>query len=99
MLAFKDKPDFEMPGDSNRDNVYQVTVVASDGVNSAMRDVIVKVTDMAEDGEIEVMPSQPRVGTALTATLTDSDGVTRPHLEVAQGDDGPADCRLLHDRY
>ena len=35
-------------GDSNGDNVYQVTVVASDGVNSAMRDVIVKVTDMEE---------------------------------------------------
>ena len=33
VLAFKDKPDFEMPGDSNRDNVYQVTVVASDGAN------------------------------------------------------------------
>ena len=47
VLGFKDNPDFEMPGDSNRDNVYQVTVVASDGVNSAMRDVIVKVTDLA----------------------------------------------------
>ena len=78
VLAFQDKPDFEMPGDSNRDNIYQVTVVASDGVNSAMRDVIVKVTDMMEDGKIEVMPSQPRVGTALTATLTDSDGVMGP---------------------
>ena len=78
VLAFKDKPDFEMPGDSNRDNVYQVTVVASDGVNSAMRDVIVKVTDMAETGKIEVAPMQPRVGTVLTATLTDSDGVMGP---------------------
>ena len=78
VLAFKAKPDFEMPGDSNRDNVYQVTVVASDGANPAMRDVIVKVTDMMEAGEIEVMPSQPRVGTALTATLTDSDGVMDP---------------------
>ena len=75
VLAFKDKPDFEMPGDSNRDNVYQVTVVASDGVNSAMRHVIVKVTDMEELGIIKVTPSQPRVGTALTATLTESDGV------------------------
>ena len=75
VLGFKDNPDFDMPGDSNRDNVYQVTVVASDGVNSAMRDVIVKVTDMEELGEIEVAPSQPRVGTALTATLTDPDGV------------------------
>ena len=75
MLVFKAKPDFETPGDSNRDNVYQVTVVASDGANSAMRDVIVKVTDRAEDGKIEVAPAQPRVGTALAATLTDSDGV------------------------
>ena len=78
VLAFKDEPDFEMPGDSNRDNVYQVTVVASDGVNSAMRHVIVKVTDLAEDGMIEVAPSQPRVGTALTATVTDPDGVISP---------------------
>ena len=75
VLAFKDNPDFEMPGDNNRDNVYEVTVVASDGVNSAMRDVIVKVTNAEEQGMIEVAPSQPRVGTALTATLTDSDGV------------------------
>ena len=77
VLAFKAKPDFEMPGDSSRppDNVYQVTVVASDGANPAMLDVIVKVTDMVEAGKIEVTPSQPRVGTALTATLTDSDGV------------------------
>ena len=74
-LVFKEKPDFETPGDSNRDNVYQVTVVASDGANSGMRDVIVKVTDVAEDGKIAVAPAQPRVGTALTATPTDSDGV------------------------
>ena len=78
VLAFKDNPDFEMPGDSNQNNVYQVTVVASDGVNSAMQDVIVKVTDMAEDGSIKVAPLQPRVGTELTATLTDSDGVMSP---------------------
>ena len=49
----------------NRDNVYEVTVVASDGANSAMRDVTVKVTNMEEAGEIEVMPAQPRVGTEL----------------------------------
>ena len=74
-LEFKEKPDFENPGDMNRDNVYEVTVVASDGVNSAMRDVTVKVTNMEEPGEIEVMPAQPRVGTELEAELTDSDGI------------------------
>ena len=30
-LAFKENPDFEMPGDRNKDNVYEVTVRASDG--------------------------------------------------------------------
>ena len=75
VLEFKAKPDFEMPGDRNTDNVYQVTVVASDGLNSAMRDVTVKVTNMEEDGKLTVMPAQPRVGTLLTAELTDSDGV------------------------
>ena len=75
VLAFEDEPDFENPGDMNRDNVYEVTVVASDGANAAMRDVTVKVTNIGEDGKIEVMPAQPRVGTQLTAELTDSDGV------------------------
>ena len=75
VLAFEDEPDFEKPGDMNRDNVYEVTVVASDGANAAMRDVTVKVTNIGEDGKIEVMPTQPRVGVELTAELTDSDGV------------------------
>ena len=74
-LEFKEKPDFENPGDMNGDNVYEVTVVASDGANSAMRDVTVKVTNMEETGEIEVMPAQPRVGTELEAELSDSDGI------------------------
>ena len=74
-LEFKEKPDFENPGDKNGDNLYEVTVVASDGANSAMRNVTVKVTNMEEGGAIEVMPAQPRVGTELTAELTDSDGI------------------------
>ena len=74
-LAFEDEPDFENPGDMNRDNVYEVTIVASDGANAAMRDVTVKVTNITELGKLEVMPTQPRVGVELTAELTDSDGV------------------------
>ena len=75
VLAFEDEPDFENPGDMNGDNVYEVTVVASDGANAAMRDVTVKVTNITELGKLEVMPTQPRVGIELTAELTDSDGV------------------------
>ena len=43
VLAFKEKPDFEMPGDRNRDNVYEVTVRASDGTMNADRALIIKV--------------------------------------------------------
>ena len=74
-LEFKEEPDFENPGDMNEDNVYEVTVVASDGVERAMRDVTVKVTNMEEPGNVDVTPTQPRVGVELTAELTDSDVV------------------------
>ena len=74
-LDFKEKPDFENPGDMNEDNVYEVTVVASDGANAGMLDVTIKVTDMPEVGEIKVVPAQPRTGTQLTADLTDGDDV------------------------
>ena len=37
-LTFKEAPDFEKPADSNRDNVYMVTVVVTDaGVDSNKR--------------------------------------------------------------
>ena len=73
-LAFREKPDFEMPGDRNRDNIYEVTVQASDGTNTAMRAVTVKVIDAEEDGKVTLSSQDPLVGTALTATLEDSDG-------------------------
>ena len=74
MLAFRESPDFEMPGDMNRDNIYEVTVVASDGANTAERAVTVKVTDVEEAGEVTLSPRDALTGMPITATLTDSDG-------------------------
>ena len=74
-LTFKAQPDFETPGDSNGDNVYEVTVVASDPAkNSDELDVRVTVTNTMETGTIAFSSRQPKVGAALTATLTDADG-------------------------
>ena len=50
ILAFKEMPDFEMPGDQNKDNVYEVTVRASDGELTADRMMTIKITDADEDG-------------------------------------------------
>ena len=80
-LTFKEAPDYEMPVDSNRDNEYMVTVVATDaGVDSnnkmtAERDVVVTITNVDETGTVTLSSEQPKVGIALTAMLDDPDGV------------------------
>ena len=75
VLTFKAVPNFEAPKDAGKDNVYNITVVAtdSDGQTDEM-DVTVTVTNVEEDGTVTLSTLQPRVGTALTATLTDIDG-------------------------
>ena len=45
-------PDFEFPGDSGGDNVYNVTVQASDGTHTESVAVMVNVTDVNEGPEI-----------------------------------------------
>ena len=63
-----------MPGDRNRDNIYEVTVRASDGVMYADRMVTVKVTDADEVGKVELSSQDALIEVELTTTLTDSDG-------------------------
>ena len=76
-LSFKDAPDYEDPmgGGANGDsNVYQVTIEASDGVNTGMLAVSVKVTDVDDAGKVALSQDRPEVGTMIAATLTDDDG-------------------------
>ena len=76
ILSFRSTPNYENPADSNSDNVYNVTVKATSGNISATRSVTVVVTNVNEDGSVSISPSgQPRVGTALTASVTDEDVV------------------------
>ena len=74
-LKFKVKPDYENPTDANTDNVYEVTVQATDGDgNRGMKAVKVTVVNEDEDGVVTLSKTQPRVGIAVTASLTDPDG-------------------------
>ena len=75
-LRFEEPPDYENPADANRDTVYEVTVEAdADGQPpaSAALPVSVRVTDEDDPGEVTLISSPPRVGTPLTAVLTDQD--------------------------
>ena len=51
-LSFSSNPDHEQPADADSDNVYEVTVVASDGTNEGFLDVTVTVTPVNEGPEI-----------------------------------------------
>ena len=74
-LKFKAKPDYEMPTDANADNVYEVTVrVADADGNIGTMDVKVTVSNEDEDGVVTLSKTQPRVGVAVTARVTDPDG-------------------------
>ncbi len=76
-LSFKANPDYESPGDSGGDNVYEVTLVVTDSKgNSDEQDVTVKVTNIEEPGTVTLSTLQPRVGFPVTATLTDPDNIT-----------------------
>ena len=74
-LKFKAKPDYENATDANTDNVYEVTVQATDGDgNRGMKSVKVTVENEDEEGVVTLSKTQPRVGIAVTASLTDPDG-------------------------
>ena len=81
VVTFRAAPNFEAPADSGGDNVYNVTVVATDILSSSPRRsvsaaVTVTVVDVEEAGKIEVvnLNLDPVVGETVTFMLSDPDG-------------------------
>ena len=81
-LAFKSPPNYEDPNDANADNVYEVTVRASDGDLVSTLDVEITVTDVNESGviagptSIEYAENGTTIVAAYSATDPDDDGMT-----------------------
>ena len=48
ILAFQSSPDFESPQDADQDNIYSVTVSASDGQLTSSLGIIITVNDVVE---------------------------------------------------
>ena len=71
VLTFKDSPNYESPGDANKNNVYLVTVNASE--TSDPLDLEITVTDEDEPGKVSLTQPQPQVGRNLSASLSDPD--------------------------
>ncbi len=80
VLTFDSSPDYADPDDHNDDNVYKVTVRASDGSLTASRNVTVTVTDVDE--------SPPDKVTGLTGTPGPNHGEISLTWSAADGADG-----------
>ena len=74
MLSFLHTPDYEIPGDRNRNRSYEVTVVASAGLLSTGYAVTVELENRDDIGAITFSTDEPEEGVALVATLSDPDG-------------------------
>ena len=79
-VRFMAAPDFENPGDMDRDNVYDITVTASDNTNDTNQDVAIRVTNVNDntpsftsDASVNVAENQTA---AYTAVAADADGDT-----------------------
>ena len=83
-IMFIAPPDFELPGDANGDNVYEVDIIASDGVNDVTQTFSVVVEDVMEVGSVPVFTTPTDLSgdegqlfiTTLTASDADGDNVT-----------------------
>ena len=62
-VSFLTPPDFEAPGDANTDNVYEITISASDGTSSSTLSVSITVTDAADGFNVV------RIATGLSQPL------------------------------
>ena len=63
-LSFKSPPDYENPADADTNNVYEVTVMAESGDDSAMLNVRVTVTDMEPEVLVNAVARYDTDGTS-----------------------------------
>ena len=99
VLTFNMAPNYEMPADADMDNMYRVTLTASDGTNRSSREVVVTVENMEDPGMVTLTmeTDSPRVDTAITAMLEDEDGgITGTTWQWSRCDDaGGANCTSI----
>ena len=94
-LVFREPPDYEDPHDSGRDQVYNLTVVATDsGRRSASLSVTVTVTELNEGPEVSgattytVPEGQDLTGAAFTARDPEDAGAAVTSWRLAGSDAG-----------
>ena len=87
-LTWASAPNFESAADSDGNNVYSVTVAASDGTKEATCTLQVTVTDVDEAGTLTLSTTTPEATVAVRATLSDPEGTTSPSWQWSLRENG-----------
>jgi uncharacterized protein YjiK/Fe-S cluster biogenesis protein NfuA len=90
VLTFASPPDFEQPVDANGDNIYEVTVQASDGGLSDTQAITVTVTNVVDTNQPPVITSDGGGATAAKSVLENQTAVT----DVDATDANPGDTLI-----
>nr|WP_156478466.1 Ig-like domain-containing protein [Vibrio cidicii] len=86
VITFKTAPDYENPGDSGGNNVYNLTVTANDGGssnNTAIQNITITVTDV--DDTAPDAPSTPDLDTASDTGASNTDNITNDTTPTFSG--------------
>ena len=90
VITFKSTPNYEAPTDAGKNNVYDVTVRASDGTNITTKDVAITVTNVNEAPVITSAATasfaENGTGTVYTVAATDVDAGTTLTYSLAGTD-------------
>jgi VCBS repeat-containing protein len=72
VLSFAQNPDFELPLDSDANNIYVVAVVLSDGALSDTQTVTITITNVNENliAQLPTLSTNPAKGAAVTISMT-----------------------------
>ena len=89
-VTFKSSPNYQAPADAGGDNVYDVTVGASDGTNITTKAVAITVTDVNEAPTITsggaASFAENATGTVYTAAANDPDAGTTLTYSISGAD-------------
>ena len=79
-VRFREAPDFEVPGDDNGDNAYDIIATVSDGTTETGQAVAIRVTNENDNIPVFTSPAtanaQENQTAAYEAAATDADGDT-----------------------
>jgi len=86
-VTFKASPDYEAPADAGADNVYDIVVLASDGLSTTMRSVSISVTSIN---------AAPMITSGATATVAENVSTSTEVYKASATDDGESGSAVAY---